>query len=357
MVPLMVVHTREKEEKITRVVNRIEKLNDKGAGTFGKITECNFKGRKMALKEFTFGNAPIHTTTIREIKAMRLIKSPYILEIREILIFQYKIHLLFDLYDCDLYKLIGSRELDISDIKSIFWQILKGIEAVHSGGYIHRDIKSANILIRENLIKKTPDAVNLVEESYDKREERNYWEFKNSNHERETDNKKKIKSDLNDVELLKKHNYSVKICDFGMARPFGHEMTPGVVTLWYRAPELLLGTRLYTNSIDIWSLGCILLEMFLRAPVFKANTEIEELKIITDYCGAIPQELQDKFNFKSTSNNSDKERCILEKFKQFNSEGIDLADKMLSLDPELRPTIYDCLKHPFFKDILELQKK
>lgn len=76
------------------------------------------------------------------------------------------------------------------------------------------------------------------------------------------------------------------IADFGLARTLGveempahspHEYTNMVVTRWYRAPELLLGDRKYTTAIDLWSMGCILGEMYLREPIFPGSTDKDQL--------------------------------------------------------------------------------
>lgn len=75
----------------------------------------------------------------------------------------------------------------------------------------------------------------------------------------------------------------LKITDFGLARYHGdlnRKLTKGVVTRWYRAPELLLGANYYGEAVDVWSLGCILAELYLRYPLFKGESDIDQLSKI-----------------------------------------------------------------------------
>ena len=107
-------------------------------------------------------------------------------------------------------------------IKDIMWQILSGVDFLHSHRIVHRDLKPQNILVsREG---------------------------------------------------------SVKLADFGLARiyDFSSLLTTVVVTLWYRSPEILLGTT-YATPVDLWSCGCILAELFLRRPLFPGQYEVDQL--------------------------------------------------------------------------------
>ena len=132
--------------------------------------------------------------------------------------------MIFEYSDSDLKKVLEQRKL--TDEQCIYYlrQILSGLVAIHSNRIIHRDLKTQNILINEN------------------------------------------------------HN--VKIADFGLARSFTvpfPELTHEVVTLWYRAPEILLGQKTYTPAIDIWSVGCIYAEMLTGRPLFDGASEIGQL--------------------------------------------------------------------------------
>ena len=78
--------------------------------------------------------------------------------------------------------------------------------------------------------------------------------------------------------LIGEDEQTVKLADFGLARSFGLPLksyTHEVVTLWYRAPEVMLGTKIYGTGIDMWSLGCILFEIATGKPLFQGKSEID----------------------------------------------------------------------------------
>ena len=110
--------------------------------------------------------------------------------------------------------------------------MLKGIEVCHKSKILHRDLKPQNLLISKEGI--------------------------------------------------------LKLADFGLARASGipvKNYTNEVVTLWYRPPDVLLGSKHYTTSIDIWSIGCIFVEMVNMLPLFPGNSEGDELKRIFKFTG------------------------------------------------------------------------
>lgn len=132
--------------------------------------------------------------------------------------------MIFEYSNYDLRKLLQSRRLTENECINYLQQILNGLLACHSNRILHRDLKPQNILV---------------------------------------DN-----------------NGNLKIADFGLARSFTvpfPELTHEVVTLWYRAPEILLGQHCYTPAIDIWSVGCIYAEMLMGKPLFEADCEIAQI--------------------------------------------------------------------------------
>lgn len=407
---MAVIVKRDKENmKITRkgpIYRQIKKI---GNGTFGHISSVIIEGEKLAIKRFTYSDDALHLTTLREIKALMSIKSKYIVEIKEIVIDDYKINMVMPFYEFDLYRMLGIENLTMVDVKHIFWQVLMGIKDTHMAGYLHRDLKSANILINKMAVSnKRHCSIGSMDEDYNAREYSNRDDYNYNNRdygrddynynnreysrddynynnreyrrdvynrneydsrereyvnreydEREYDNRnaydererRYIKTDATPELIENRSLFDAKICDFGMARTRSSEMTPCVITLWYRPPEVLLGSVNYTKSADIWSLGCILLEMLKKIPIFKSDTEVEMLNLISELCGSINDEslpgasnlpLFTKYRI------SEGKRRILEKFSSFGANVADLADKMLVLDPSKRLTVTECLEHPFF---------
>lgn len=141
----------------------------------------------------------------------------------------------------DLHKIIvSSQPLTADHVKVFLYQILRGLKYLHSARILHRDIKPGNLLVNSNCL--------------------------------------------------------LKICDFGLARveeTRSRCMTQEVVTQYYRSPELLMGTKHYTSSIDMWSVGCIFAELLGRRILFQAQTPIMQLELITDLLGTpAPEEMK-----------------------------------------------------------------
>ena len=171
--------------------------------------------------------------------------------------------------------------------------------------------------------------------------------------------------------MLNNQGY-LKICDFGLARRLhldkttgepmpNYEYTNRVVTLWYRSPELLLGSTHYSFEVDIWSAGyillirCILLEFYVRQAVFRGNTEIQQLGEIFKFCGTPTDEnWPSLINLPWTNlvNFEYKERILRKHFSDpsfgLSKEFINLLDALLMLDPSKRPDASLALAHRYF---------
>lgn len=213
--------------------------------------------------------------------------------------------LVFEYMDKDLKKYMdthGDRgALSPAIIKSFMHQLLLGIDFCHTNRVLHRDLKPQNLLIN-------------------------------------------TKGQL-------------KLADFGLARAFGipvNTFSNEVVTLWYRAPDVLLGSRTYNTSIDIWSAGCIMAEMYTGRPLFPGTTNEDQLMRIFRIMGTPSErtwpgisqysEYNQNFQIYATQDL----RTIL---PQISLNGIDLLQRMLQLRPELRISAFEALQHPWFTDI------
>lgn len=148
---------------------------------------------------------------------------------------------------------------------------------------------------------------------------------------------------------------NLKLADFGLARAFGIPLrtyTHEVVTLWYRAPEVLLGSRHYSTAIDMWSVGCIFAEMAMRSPLFPGDSEIDEIFRIFRTLGTPSDEIwpgvKSLPDYKSSFpqwSGSPLERSV----SSLDETGIDLLKSMLIYDPAGRISAKRCLAHPYFQ--------
>lgn len=217
------------------------------------------------------------------------------------------IYLVFEFCEHDLAGLLSNVNVKFSlgEIKEALKQLLNGLYYIHNNKVLHRDMKTANILL-------TKDG-------------------------------------------------RLKLADFGLARAFSfpkagqpNRYTNRVVTLWYRPPELLLGERNYTPAIDVWGAGCIMAEMWTRSPIMQGNTEQHQLTLITHLCGSITPEVWKDVDqlelYHSLDLPKGQKRKVKDRLKSYVKDqyALDLIDKLLGLDPKTRMTTDEALNHDFF---------
>jgi len=243
----------------------------------------------------------IDFTALREIKLLQELRHPNIIGLYDVFYVQKTIFLVLDYMETDLAKLIQNKAVMLKEehIKNIMLQILNGLAYLHSNFIMHRDLSPANLMIDSGGI--------------------------------------------------------IKFIDFGLARFYGspgRAYTTGVVTRFYRPPEILYGAKHYGPAVDVWSAGCILAELLLRSPLFPGSTDIDQLgKIFTVLGNANEEtwpgvsELPNYLEFTIQTRKDFKE--IL----PFASQGcLDLLDGMLQLDPNKRISAAEAMEHPFFKE-------
>ncbi|KAL7611080.1 hypothetical protein Lser_V15G12980 [Lactuca serriola] len=284
-----------------------EKLDKIGQGTYSNVYRARDlqSGKIMALKKVKFDNFQPESVKFmaREIKILRKLDHPNVMKLEGIITSRLScsIYLVFEYMEHDLAGLLSSPDVKFtaSQIKCYMMQLLKGIDHCHSRGIIHRDIKSSNILVNNEGV--------------------------------------------------------LKIADFGLANFYDsmsrQPMTSRVVTLWYRPPELLLGSANYGPFIDMWSIGCVFGELFVGRPILKGRTEVEQLHKIFKICGTPPDEYWTKtrhplaamFKPQFTYESSLRERC-----KELPRTVVDLIDQLLCVEPEKRVTANSALQVEYF---------
>uniref|UniRef100_A0A2P2I4W5 Cyclin-dependent kinase 2-like n=1 Tax=Hirondellea gigas TaxID=1518452 RepID=A0A2P2I4W5_9CRUS len=286
--------------------HKIEKI---GEGTYGVVYKAQDiqTNRVVALKKIRLDGESdgVPSTALREITLLKELAHPNIVQLIDIIIAEQKLYLVFEFLNQDLKKLFDSRRvyggLPTALVQSYMKQLIEGIYYCHANRILHRDLKPQNLLIDDK--------------------------------------------------------GAIKLADFGLARAFClpvRAYTHEVVTLWYRAPEILLGARTYCTTVDIWSLGCIFAEMITCKPLFPGDSEIDQLFRIFRTLGTPDQhswpdvvKLPDyKSTFpKWTVNSKDSIAGIL---KRLDPQGQDLLGRMLTYDPRQRISSRYALQHPYF---------
>ncbi|EDO43671.1 predicted protein [Nematostella vectensis] len=282
--------------------SKIEKI---GEGTYGVVYKAkNLKtGGFAALKKIRLEveDEGIPSTAVREISLLKELRHhPNVVELQHILHQEPKLYLVFEYLTCDLKKHLDTTRgmLDKTLVKSYLYQITNAIYFCHARRILHRDLKPQNLLI---------DSKGLI-----------------------------------------------KLADFGLGRAFGipvRAYTHEVVTLWYRAPEVLLGGQRYSCPIDVWSIGTIFAEMVTKRPLFHGDSEIDQLFRIFRILGTPTEE-----TWKGVTSLPDYKPTfpkwagdgLKKAVPQLDSDGLDLLKKMLIYDPALRISAKTSLKHPYF---------
>ncbi|XP_051153004.1 mitogen-activated protein kinase homolog NTF6-like [Andrographis paniculata] len=291
-----------------------------GRGAYGLVcsaTDADTK-EEVAIKRIAnaFDNRIDAKRTLREIKLLTHMDHENVIKILDVIKPPDKadfndVYIAYELMETDLHQIISSpQELTEDHCQYFLYQILRGLKYIHSADVLHRDLKPSNLLLNANC--------------------------------------------------------DLKICDFGLARTASDTdfMTEYVVTRWYRAPELLLNCSEYTAAIDVWSVGCILMEIIKREPLFPGKDYVQQLELINELLGH-PEDSDLGF-----LKNDDNVRGYVkqhlpqvpkqpfsQKFPEASPLAIDLAEKMLVFDPAKRITVEEALNHPFLSSLHEINEE
>nr|XP_019705835.1 cell division control protein 2 homolog A isoform X2 [Elaeis guineensis] len=291
------------------LMDQYEKVEKIGEGTYGVVYKARDRltNEMIALKKIRLEQEDegVPSTAIREISLLKEMQHSNIVRLQDVVHSEKRIYLVFEYLDLDLKKHMDSSPEFAKDsrlVKTYLYQILRGIAYCHSHRVLHRDLKPQNLLI-----------------------------------DRRTN--------------------ALKLADFGLARAFGipvRTFTHEVVTLWYRAPEILLGSRHYSTPVDVWSVGCIFAEMVNQKPLFPGDSEIDELFKIFRVLGTPNEEtwpgVTSLPDFKSAFPKWPP-KDLATVVPNLEPAGVDLLSKMLRLEPSKRITARQALEHDYFQDL------
>lgn len=246
-------------------------------------------------------------TGLREVNALMTCRHENVVAIREVVVGDTltQVFVVMDFIEHDLKTLLTVMPSPFlqSEVKTLMMQLLSAVAHCHSNWILHRDLKTSNLLMN--------------------------------------------------------NRGTIKVADFGLARRYGDPvgvggMTQLVVTLWYRAPEILLGAKTYSTAVDMWSVGCIFAELLLSEPLFQAKGEIEMISMIFKLLGPPTQhswpDYQDLPLTKTLSLPSPQPHQFRQKFPHLTASGLDLLMSLLSYDPENRDSATSALEHPYFTE-------
>ncbi|XP_048873234.1 STKc_p38 domain-containing protein [Brienomyrus brachyistius] len=202
----------------------------------------------------------------------------------------------------DLGHIMKRKKLTDHISTYLFYQILRGLKYIHSAGIIHRDLKPSNLAVNENC--------------------------------------------------------ELKILDFGLARHTESEMTGYVVTRWYRAPEVIFNWMHYTQTVDVWSAGCILAEMITGYVLFPGHDSLDQLQKILSLTGTPQPALVQKMQSADArsyvqSLPPKKKKNFRDVYPSMDRNALVMLEAMLVLDPEKRITASEGLSHPFLEEFHE----
>ncbi|XP_074654022.1 cyclin-dependent kinase 11B-like isoform X2 [Tubulanus polymorphus] len=293
-----------------RSVEEFHCLNRIEEGTYGVVYRARDKKTDeiVALKRLKMEKEkegfPI--TSLREINTLLKAQHPNIVTVREIVVGSNmdKIYIVMDYVEHDLKALMETMKQPflVGEVKTLMIQLVRAVQHLHDNWILHRDLKTSNLLLS--------------------------------------------------------HKGILKVGDFGLAREYGSPLkhyTPVVVTLWYRAPELLLGTKEYSTPVDLWSVGCIFAEFLTMKPLFPGQSEIDELNRIFKDLGTPSEKIwpgvTELSGWKKCTFTEYPYNTLRNRFGPYLTDaGFEMLNRFLTYNPKKRITSEEALKHEYFTE-------
>ncbi|XP_006891664.1 PREDICTED: serine/threonine-protein kinase MAK isoform X2 [Elephantulus edwardii] len=285
-------------------MNRYTTMRQLGDGTYGSVLmgKSNESGELVAIKRmkrkfYSWDEC----MNLREVKSLKKLNHANVIKLKEVIRENDHLYFVFEYMKENLYQLMKDRNklFPESVIRNIMYQILQGLAFIHKHGFFHRDMKP------ENLLCMGPELV--------------------------------------------------KIADFGLARELRSQppYTDYVSTRWYRAPEVLLRSSVYSSPIDVWAVGSIMAELYTLRPLFPGTSEVDEIFKICQVLGTPKKSDWPEGYQLASSMNFRFPQCVPINLKTLipnaSNEAIQLMTEMLNWDPKKRPTASQALKHPYFQ--------
>lgn len=293
-----------------------EKLEKVGEGTYGKVYRAKEKatGKIVALKKTRLheDEEGVPPTTLREVSILRMLSiDPHVVRLLDLKQGQNKdgktvLYLVFEYMDTDLKKYIrtfrqNKEHVPSKTVKCLMYQLCKGVAFCHGHGVLHRDLKPHNL-------------------------------------------------------LMDRKTMMLKIADLGLSRAFTipiKKYTHEILTLWYRAPEVLLGATHYSTPVDMWSVACIFAELVTNQPLFPGDSELQQLLHIFRLLGTPSEEVWPGVNQLPNWHEYPQwnPQNISSVVPGLEADGIDLLSKMLQYQPAMRISAKKAMEHPYFDDL------
>ncbi|XP_068603204.1 STKc_p38 domain-containing protein [Brachionichthys hirsutus] len=302
-------HRLEIQKTSWDIPQRYSALRAVGSGAYGTVCSAidQKTKEKVAIKKlYRPFQSLIHATrAYRELRLLRHIQHENVIRLLDVFtpdstLEKFKtFYIVMPFVAQDLGHIMKRRRLTDRIITYLFYQLLKGLKYIHSAGIIHRDLKPNNLAVNENC--------------------------------------------------------ELKILDFGLARQTESEMTGYVVTRWYRAPEVIFNWMHYSQTVDVWSAACILVEMITGHVLFQGADSIDQLKKILHLTGTPDSSLVQRMQSKDAQSYMQglpiqKKKNFKDVFPHMDKNAVDLMEGILLLDPETRLTAKQGLSHPFLAE-------